>query len=249
MNRHAALMAGLALLAALPAQARDERLSERLYNPDEVVRVEGRSGVQAVIAFAEDEHIENVAIGDSTKWQVTPNKRANLLFVKPLDASARTNMTVVTDRHAYYFDLVSGTKGKPLYSLRFTYRPEPESADAKGQAAADMDRPVDPANLAFDWIRKGKASLYPVQIYDDGQSTYLAWPADRSVPAILVANEKGEEGPVNYAVRDGVIVIGGVPRQIVLRSGKAAATLEKQVGAETARKGKRTLAAAPAEGE
>src|SRR5690606_27195983 len=95
-----------ALLAAIgaPALAEDARIVERMYDPNEVVRVEGRAGVQATIRFAEDEHIENVAVGDSQKWQVTPNKRANLLFVKPLTERAMTNMTVVTDKHTYLFD-------------------------------------------------------------------------------------------------------------------------------------------------
>ena len=119
----AALLA-LGLSFAAPAQAGDARLATRLFHPDEVVRIDGRLGVQATIAFAEDEHIENVAIGDSTTWQVTPNKRANLLFVKPLAAKARTNMTVVTDRRTYFFDLVAAAQGLPVYVLRFTYPEE-----------------------------------------------------------------------------------------------------------------------------
>lgn len=87
----------------------DPRLVTRTYNPDEVVRIDGRPGVQAAITFDEGEHIENVAIGDSNVWQVTPNKRANALFVKPLAANARSNMTVITDRHTYYFDLVASS--------------------------------------------------------------------------------------------------------------------------------------------
>ena len=88
----AALLAGTVSLGAAPAHAGDSRLVERLYNADEVVRVEGKPNVQAMIKFAEDEHIENVAIGDSQAWQVTPNRRANLLFVKPLADRASTNM-------------------------------------------------------------------------------------------------------------------------------------------------------------
>src|SRR5688572_24217852 len=78
----AALLAST--LISAPALAEDPRLVERLYSEDEVVRIEGRANVQATIRFAADEHIENVAIGDSNAWQVTPNRRANLLFIKPL---------------------------------------------------------------------------------------------------------------------------------------------------------------------
>ena len=122
------ILTGTMLALAMPLQAADRRLVSRLYNADEVIQLDGQAGVQASIAFAEDEHIENVAVGDSSSWQITPNKRANLLFVKPLAARARTNMTVVTDRHTYFFDLVAGASATPLYVLRFTYPDEPKPA-------------------------------------------------------------------------------------------------------------------------
>lgn len=237
------LAAALLLAAGTSAHAGDARLASRLFNPDEVVRIDGQIGVQASIAFAEDEHIENVAIGDSNSWQVTPNKRANLLFVKPLAAKARTNMTVVTDQRTYFFDLVAGTAAHPLYVMRFTYPKIEKAAETKPQqvamnaeeAAAITGvaevKPVDPAQLNFAWRSRGKAGLLPTRIYDDGASTYLGWAAGAPLPAILVRNEKGVEGPVNFAVRDDVIVIDGVPPLILLRLGKDLATLENQGGA------------------
>ena len=114
----ACLLTPMLLAAAVPAQAQDPRLVTRRYDASQVVRIDGRAGVQASIAFAEDELVENVAIGDSNAWQVTPNKRANMLFVKPLAAAARTNMTVVTDRRTYFFDLVASARANPLYVLR-----------------------------------------------------------------------------------------------------------------------------------
>ena len=103
----------LALLAASTATAaQDNRIVERFYDAGKVVRIDGKAKVQATIQFAEDERIENVAIGDSEAWQVTPNKRANLLFVKPLATTASTNMTVVTDRRTYLFDLVASASAK-----------------------------------------------------------------------------------------------------------------------------------------
>ena len=58
------------------------------YNPDAVISLTGAVGWQMMIEFGEDERIENVAIGDSAAWQVTPNKRARMLFVKPLSRKA-----------------------------------------------------------------------------------------------------------------------------------------------------------------
>jgi type IV secretion system protein VirB9 len=45
------------------------------------------------------------------------------------------------------------------------------------------------------------------------------------VPAILIKNKEGTEGPVNFAVRGDVIVIDLVPQQIILRSGHDMATI------------------------
>ncbi|WP_324262449.1 TrbG/VirB9 family P-type conjugative transfer protein [Altererythrobacter sp. H2] len=232
----AAPLCALALvLAATPALA-DARLVERMYDPAAVVKIEGRTKVQATIQFGDDESIENVAIGDSASWQVTPNKRANLLFVKPLEATASTNMTVVTNKRTYLFDLVANPRARPLYVLKFTYPDEPEEetllagpvevADPTEMAAAtDPYAVVDPAQLNFAWAVKGDRGLVPERTYDDGTATFLAWPAGAPVPAILVKDADGTEGPVNFTVRGDVIVVDGVPREIVLRSGDNAATL------------------------
>ena len=240
-----AILTALALgtaLATAPALA-DSRLVEREYQPAEVVRINGKLGVQATITFAEDEHIENVAVGDSNSWQITPNKRANLLFVKPLTGKARTNMTVITDRHRYYFDLVAAPGLSPVYVFSFTYPEEEEKQRAEAVPAVpapltDAERlaagndsallPVDPAQLNFQWARKGERKLMPARIYDDGSATYISWAVGNPVPAILIKNELGEEGPVNFAVRGDVIVIDDVPGEIILRSGKASATLENR---------------------
>jgi type IV secretion system protein VirB9 len=236
----AALLAAAPLALAVPAHADDPRLVERFYNPDEVVTIQGHTNVQATIRFEEDEHIENVAIGDSQKWQVTPNRRANLLFLKPLSERAATNMTVVTDKRTYLFDLVASPANRnPLYVLSFRYPEEPEAvqqAEAEAEkpnpvelaAATDPYAVVDPAQINFAWSKQGDAKLLPTSVYDDGDATFLTWAADTPLPAILVKNQKGAEGPVNYAVRGDVIVVEGVPREIVLRSGEDSATLLNQ---------------------
>ena len=233
----AALLASASLGTA--AHADDPRLVEVLYNEAAVVRVEGRTQVQTTIRFAEDEHIENVAIGDSQAWQVTPNRRANLLFVKPLAPRASTNMTVVTDKRTYLFDLVASPATRnPLYVLAFTYpqelepeedlatRAPAETPNALELAAAgDPYAVVDPDLINRAWSSTGDTKLVPTDIYDDGDATFLTWPMGATLPAILVKDFEGTEGPVNYAVRGDTLVVEGVPREIVLRSGRDVATL------------------------
>jgi len=246
MNLRQMLIAAALIGAAAtgPALADDARLLTRLYNPGDVVVLDGRAGVQATIVFGDDEHIENVAIGDATSWQVTPNKRANLLFVKPLGQKARTNMTVVTDRHMYVFDLVAGGGGTPFYVLRFTYPDEPKPSPrlAGGVTAEEAQAVAIPPQEAapapertppnFAWRTEGSRKLMPSRIYDDGVATYMIWPPLAPIPAILTRNEKGQEGAVNYAVRGDTLILDSVPRTIVLRAGRDMAVLENKAVAE-----------------
>jgi len=233
-----ALALAMATLTTTPAMADDPRLVELEYDPAQVVRINGKARVQATIMFAEDEVIENVAIGDSQSWQVTPNKRANLLFVKPLADNAVTNLTVVTSQRTYLFDLVASPRNRPVYVMSFRH-PELEAAKAAAAelearrqanvsemaAATDPFAVLDPADLNFAWDKRGDASLHPVRAFDDGRATFLSWPTDRAVPAILITDTDGTEGPVNFTVRGETIVVQAVPRQIVLRHGEESALL------------------------
>jgi type IV secretion system protein VirB9 len=237
------LLASLALVLATPAIA-DNRLKTLVYDEAAVVRVDGRVKVQTTIKFGPDEVIENVAIGDSAAWQVQPNKAQTILFVKPLEPAARTNMTVVTDRRTYLFDLVSSPQSPALYVLQFRYPELEKAAEAKRLAAlaeaealaakaaaepamtASAPAPTtDPARLNFAWAAQGSSDLLPIRAFDDGTSVFLTWPEGTKVPAIQIVNANGEEGPVNFTVRGDTIVVDGVPARLVLRAGRDTASL------------------------
>lgn len=242
----AAILAALALTLAAPAFGQDNRLQTLVFDENAVVRIEGKVKVQTTIKFAPDEMIENVAIGDSMAWQVQPNKAQTILFVKPLEVDARTNMTVVTDRRTYLFDLVASPRNSALYVLQFRY-PELEkaaeearlaaAAEAEAQALRALADPVemaaasdpfavsDPASLNFAWASAGTAKLLPQRAFDDGEAVFLMWPQGAAIPAILVLNDEGQEGPVNFTTRGETVVVQGVPSQIILRSGRDSASL------------------------
>ncbi len=236
----------LALTGPVLAQdaepAADSRLVTQVFDETQVYTVSGKVKVQTTIKFAPDEAIQNVAIGDSSAWQVQPNQAQTLLFVKPLATSARTNMTVVTNRRTYLFDLVASPRNAPLYVLQFRY-PELERAAAEAalaaadqaerdkanalelQAARDPFAVVNPENLNFQWAQAGDKELLPARAYDNGDVVFLTWPADAPIPAILTTNADGDEGPLNFTVRGETVVLSEVPAQIILRSGKQSATL------------------------
>jgi len=226
-------IAAFALLSCTSAVAApDKRIRTLDYNPDQIVQIMGKSGIQSTIEFAEDERIENVAVGDSAAWQITPNRRASLLFVKPLTARSRTNMTVVTDKRTYMFDLVAGDRWTaPVYALKFSYPNDRKAAPARPvQQAAVAPSPqqaaeMTAAKLHFDWNTKGNGKLLPARVFDDGASLYLAWNSETPLPGILTQSEDRKEGPVNYRMSGEYIVISPIPANLVLRYGSKYALL------------------------
>jgi type IV secretion system protein VirB9 len=226
------LALSIALTLAGPALARqvrpgpaDPHIRTFAYSPDQVIRLTGFMGFQTMLEFGSDERIENVSIGDAMGWQVTPNKRANLLFLKPVDRAPATNMTVVTDRRRYVFELVvarpKASAADAAYVVRFRYPAEAPVAVAFVAKAA----PTAPVARNTAYSTQGAAALRPTRVFDDGTATYFAWPDQADLPAVFVVGSDGVEGLANAVVRDGYMVVDQLAPRFVLRSGKAAATV------------------------
>jgi type IV secretion system protein VirB9 len=240
MNKSSLAILAVTLLASRAEAQSDPRLKSVNYEADKIVSIQGRIGYQSMIEFASGEHIENVAVGDSSAWQVTPNKRANLLFLKPLLAKAKTNMTVVTDERVYLFDLgVAATGNAPFYNLRFNYVAQKPSTPQRiaypnilagtpaglTAAAQPVAVPQLAGKLNFAWKTKGKKDVRPTRTYDDGRSLYLEWKSGTPLPVIIARGADGAESPLNYRVRGSVIVVDQVPKAVLLRVGTRTAIL------------------------
>jgi type IV secretion system protein VirB9 len=229
--------AALAVLGCTTASAAaDNRIRSLAYEPDHIVQVIGRMGIQSTIQFDGNERIQNVAIGDSSKWQVTPNHGATLLFVKPLAPRVRTNMTVVTDRRTYMFDLVAGDRfSTPVYALKFSFpnekpvevaaKPVQTASPVTVGAASEQPATMAAERLHFDWQSRGERKLVPSRVFDDGTSVFLAWNRETQLPAILTVSEDRKEGPLSYKMSGDYIVVSPIPQNMVLRYGDRMALL------------------------
>lgn len=226
MKRGLAFLTLNAVILSTNLSFADSRVHTEFYSEDRIVLVEGHEGLETSILFKEDEKIENVAVGDSLAWQVTPNKRANVLFIKPILPNVRTNMTVVTDKRIYMFDLVPSTNvHAAVYSLRFQYPNDPIPLPTPAPVKTGTPPPLPAQAMNFSWSMKGEKKLFPAHVCDDGKSIYLDWDKSVPIPAILVAAADGSEGPVDYTVRNNTIVVSTETKTLILRSGKDAATL------------------------
>jgi len=129
---------GLCLLASSPAIAEriprsgkaDARIKTLTFHENDVYRLRGAYGYTTTIEFSEKEQIETISLGDSEAWQVIkPKQQPNILFIKPLEENADTNMTVLTSKRMYTFDMAAGhatTSQSPTlaFLIKFIYPEE-----------------------------------------------------------------------------------------------------------------------------
>ncbi len=220
-----ALAAAALASAPLAAQVRpqaipggDPRFQTVAYAPNQVVLLEGAPGYQVTLELSPDEKAETIAIGDSTAWQVTPNRRGDLLFIKAV-SGASTNMTVMTNVRTYLFDLSAGSPNSMAYTVRFTYPPPPAAAEEDLADSAAEGR----------YRLGGDKALRPSEISDDGVHTYIRWPRDRALPAVYAVTDNGQEMLVNGMMReDDLFVIDSISRKLVFRIDGNVATATRQ---------------------
>lgn len=213
--RLALFLLALLLPAAATAQLRptpgpgDPRIQSVAYDTNQVVQLQVATGFQLTVEFAPDERIENIAIGDSGAWQVTPNKRGDHLFIKAVQQGVTTNLTVVTDARSYSFELLPlyGPLPDMAYTVRFTYPAPAVATVADAPAAAAPGR----------YKLSGSRAIRPTEIDDDGLKTYIVWPPEKPLPAIFAIDEKGHEMLVDGAMRDGQYVIDSVKPKLLFR--------------------------------
>jgi len=102
----------------------DSRIKSYVYNPNEVYLLVLHFGFQSNIEFAKGEKVQTISLGDTYAWKITPLD--NMLFIKPLEKNIRTNMTIITNKRKYQFDLVAkifeeGEEEDLVYLIRFYY--------------------------------------------------------------------------------------------------------------------------------
>lgn len=102
----------------------DNRIKTYIYNPNEIYLLVLHFGFQSHIEFAKNEEVQTLILGDSYAWKVTP--LGNRLFINPMEKNMRTNMTIITNKRTYQFDIIASeldedNKEDLVYVIKFYY--------------------------------------------------------------------------------------------------------------------------------
>ncbi|MFZ4541904.1 MAG: P-type conjugative transfer protein VirB9 [Rickettsiales bacterium] len=203
--------------------ATDSRIRTVRYSPNEVFQFIGHYTYQSAIEFETDEKIMTVSVGDSLAWMINP--AGNRLFLKPIEQNALTNMTVITDKRTYLFELhaeeTKDIRDKDMvFSYRFIYPQADVSAVDFSQSESMPDPEADADKLNFNYTIRGSAVIEPVRIFDNGEFTYFEFKdKNAEVPAFFRVDSTGSEELINFRKRGNYIVVERVASRFTLRRG------------------------------
>lgn len=230
----AGFVAAQLIACATPASAevnprsgpRDSRIRYVWYHKDEVVAVNASYGASTMITFADDEKVETLGAGDALAWRIEPNKRGNILFVKPVEKNALANLNVITNKRSYVFMLKGDFRpvGQQVFSIVFRY-PDSEGdnaamlAEAKERAAQPNRAQLKAENVNSSYGYKGSSAVKPLVVFDDGVKTWFRFDPAREIPAIYVVDAERNESLINFRREGEYVVVDRVNYQWTLRNG------------------------------
>lgn len=203
----------------------DNRIQIMVYNPDDVFKFIGHYGYQSSIQFEDDETVDTISMGDTIAWQIVP--AGNRIFLKPMEKKATTNMTVLTNKREYQFELHARDADEDgindenmVFAVRFVY---PESNNEGIMKLNNTLTGIDlsePEKYNFDYTIAGSEFIAPVKIFDDAEFTYFEFrDKNAEVPGFFLVDSEGKEAIINYHAVGNYIVVERVASRFTLRNG------------------------------
>lgn len=217
-----ALFLSLALGVSAPLAAQSLALSDNAqsrirvidYDPRQAVELRAAADYQLTVEFGRDEQVLNVAVGNSSFWQVSVNARRNLVFLKPAQGAPNTNMTIFTNLRTYVFDL----KAMPTLTADMPFTVQIRASVPRPAVDTTGFIDVSAAERRVSRYRiKGDPWLRPDSVSHDSRFTYITWPKDRDLPATYEIDGTGQEVLTNGIMRDDVLVIDRVVDRLRFR--------------------------------
>ncbi len=218
------------------------------YNNNRIPNIVTAAGIATEIRFEEDEKIVYSTFGQNDIWSSEIVKDHILVF-KAKAPQPETNLIVHTNKRDYIFTITVGKddwKKHPnnsgaYYAMRMTYRDKKSMANLKAQKAAkeaqekqeilrnrkiSLDNPTVYSN--YDYRATPNAiDILPLRAWDNGKVTFVLFGKGVKRGVAYELNN-GKTSLVNqHTEKNGLLVIHGVYRNLILRLGKQAVELRR----------------------
>ena len=203
----------------------DSRIKHVTYQENNVIPIRGVALTTTQIVFGENEEVLDIEGGDTTAWMVTYHPHTNMVFVKPSSFKSDSNITVITNRHHYYFHVTSDKTlekhpRSETYAIKLTYPDTLKEQHAPSHDSVLKHQRIESKKLNWNYRFSGSPELVPLHVFDDGKFTYFELASTAPAPAIFAVDDKrGKEMTVNTRREKQYIVVQRLAPQFTLRHG------------------------------
>lgn len=211
----------------------DSRIKTFIYSENEIYNLKFRIGYQSIIEFSKDEAIETISLGDPYPWKLTPIERR--LFIKPIEPGAQTNMTVMTNKRIYLFEIESevsanveradvvhvarffypNTNYDKVLDLNYTAPKNQLQAIVKDKATQGATNSI---NILYSFVGEANIST-PIEIFDDKKRTYIRFKSGIDYDKLKINFSKSKTNLVDIKFKKtgDFIVLDGVYSRLTIK--------------------------------
>ncbi len=172
------------------------------YAPGALYELYANPNFISTILLEEGETLEDVAAGDTSRWQVSETTTEGaggartIVLVKPNATGLRTNIVLVTDRRIYLVEALA--HAGEAYSAQIAWCYPASVSDRLPLTSAGV--------FNFDYriraTRGARPAWAPRRVFDDGRRTWIEFDADTEaadLPPLFVITPEGAE-LTNYRI-------------------------------------------------
>lgn len=230
----------------LPA---DHRIVMLHYDASDVYTITTRYGYQTNIVFGSGERIDTISVGDRSMWQIIPAGNRLFIRPMDQDVATNMTILTSQHAYQFDLRSLpdDSKKGGNIYVARFVYgddmpppraampemrEPEtPPSAHTQIEPVKNPPRPLAgsappahrlaplPQHPNYDYTFSGPDELAPLQVFDDGRSTYFKMrDITQPLPNAYIINANGTQTLTTPYVMHGLMVIDAIAPEFALRS-------------------------------
>lgn len=190
----------------------DSRVREAVYVDGQVYKLYTTLLRATTIEFPPGEVLNNIVAGDSDSLQFQSVPGGRLIAIKPVIKNLNTNITLYTNRRAYYFNVIESPKAT-YFAVRFN-----GGYTVKENTLTDTTPHLDTTAPYVNYGANKQAAITPTKIWDDGVFTYFQFYPTAPIPAIF-KTDNGRESSVNSTVQlNHVMRVSGLSNYWSLRS-------------------------------
>lgn len=195
----------------------DKRIQIVKYNKDDVTKINVKEGISTLIQLEKNETLTTnnagMGLGDPLAWNVSV--RANNIFIRPIAKQPDTNVTLVTNKRTYVFNLKTvATADNASWLVKFSY---PE--DKNYSSEDNRPKPCSTSFINWNYYKKGDKDISPIAVWDDGRFTCMRFSASNDMPIVYRVLNDGKEAITNTHLERDVMVIHEISNNFMLRLG------------------------------